>query len=127
LACSPDAEQQPDCLDSVSTDCSPLYPPTFDNVFTNTLSQKCATTGGSCHGPDGQKGGLTFENADDAYQGLLGLDGSRARVKPGDPRCSEMIVRIDSPGKDWEMPPGKPLTAQERCAIRQWIAAGAVQ
>jgi hypothetical protein len=62
---------------------------------------------------------------DEAYDALTGVDGSVPRVNPDEPRCSEMLVRIDSPGKDWAMPPGDPLTANERCAIRQWIAAGA--
>jgi hypothetical protein len=127
LGCSSEKEEQPECLDAISTDCAPLYPPTFDNVFTNTLSKKCATTGGSCHGPAGHKGGLILANKDEAYAGLTGLDGATPRVDPNEPRCSEMIVRIDSPGKDWGMPPGEPLSAAERCAIRQWVAAGAVK
>jgi hypothetical protein len=125
--CSSDKEEQPECLDAISTDCSPLYPPTFDNVFQNTLAMKCATTGGSCHGPEGHKAGLSMGSADEAWAGLTGNDGSVPRVNVDEPRCSELVVRIDSPGKDWAMPPGKPLTAGERCAIRQWIVAGAVR
>jgi hypothetical protein len=48
-------------------------------------------------------------------------------VKPGDPSCSKMIVRTDSPGEDYQMPPGDPLTPEERCALIQWVQMGAMK
>ena len=60
---------------------------------------------------------------DAAYDNLLVL----GRVKPSDPSCSEMIVRTDSPGKDYQMPPGDPLTPEERCALIQWVQMGAMK
>jgi len=50
------------------------------------------------------------------------LDG---RVTPGDPGCSELIVRTDAPGKDYQMPPGTTLGAAERCSLILWVQAGA--
>jgi hypothetical protein len=50
------------------------------------------------------------------------LDG---RVTPGDPGCSEIVVRTDAPGKDYQMPPGFALPAAERCSLILWIQAGA--
>ena len=58
---------------------------------------------------------------DEAYANLLTLQ----RVKPGDAACSEFVVRVDSPGKDYQMPPGDPLTPEERCALIQWVQMGA--
>ena len=65
-----------------------------------------------------------------AYANLVnvksGRDPSQIRVKPGDPACSVMIVRTDSPGADYQMPPGDPLSPQERCALIQWVQNGAL-
>ena len=36
-----------------------------------------------------------------------------------------MIVRTSSPGADYQMPPGDPISAAERCALIQWVQAGA--
>jgi hypothetical protein len=36
-----------------------------------------------------------------------------------------MIVRTDSPGASYQMPPGDPLGVAERCALIQWVRAGA--
>jgi len=44
---------------------------------------------------------------------------------PGNPGCSLMIVRTDSPGASYQMPPGDPLSEPERCALIQWVLAGA--
>lgn len=122
-----DAPSAPACLDSLAPSCSPLYAPLFDNVYQNTLAKKCAVSGGACHGPSGGQGGLVMASPDGAYAELLGQAGDRARVKPGDARCSELFVRIDSPNRNYSMPPGKPLSAEERCSIRQWIEQGATR
>jgi len=121
FACSEDADPRPACLDDLPASCASLYPPEFDQIYTQTLSKKCSTAGGSCHGPKGNRGGLTFADADGAFAELT----AGGRVVPGDPACSELVVRLDSGGHDWSMPPGKPLPSGERCAIRTWIAHGA--
>lgn len=112
-----------DCVD-VSTSCDPLYEPTFDNVWQNTLVASCAV-GSTCHTAGANRGGLTLDDADGAYDELLGASGDDARVLPGDPGCSELIRRIVSEDSGEVMPPGGQLSDAERCAIIQWIANGA--
>jgi hypothetical protein len=63
---------------------------------------------------------MSLEDPATAHASLLA-----GRVKPGDPGCSEMIVRTTSPGTDYEMPPGAPLRDPEQCSLIQWVAAGA--
>jgi hypothetical protein len=128
-ASDPDApEALPACLTQADVDnCMPLYPAEFPAIFGHTLGVTCATSGASCHGPDGAMGGLILDSEDGAYSALLGQSGQRSRVMPGDPKCSELMVRLDSPGHAWSMPPTVPLDDRARCAIRRWIAAGALR
>jgi hypothetical protein len=106
----------------VSADCAPLYQPTFDELFDRTLLPTCSASGSSCHSAAGAQGGLVLDEREAAYTALL--DG---RVDPGDAGCSDMVVRLESSDVDEQMPPGSPLSAQERCAIVQWIASGAAR
>jgi hypothetical protein len=110
----------PSCI-TVDTSCAPLYAPSFDNIYTMTLRNTCGSVDVSCHSAAGMQGGMSFENQQRAYDALR--DG---RVTPGDPGCSEMIVRTSSPGESYQMPPGDPLSAAERCALIQWVAGGAL-
>jgi hypothetical protein len=104
--------------------CDPLYTAdSFTKVYTNTVRFGCGSTMGSCHSASGRAGGLSFETEQKAYEELV----SGGRVKPGDPSCSELIVRVDSPGADYQMPPGDPLSPEERCALIQWVEMGAPQ
>jgi cytochrome c len=118
-------DERPTCLSAVDVDgCMPLYPPEFGVTYRNILSTTCASSGVSCHGPSGGQGGLRFGTEDEAYEALLGTNGGKRRVIPGDPKCSEIVVRLDSPGHAWSMPPMTPLDERARCTIRRWIAAG---
>jgi hypothetical protein len=103
----------------------PLYPAEFPVLYGQVFGVTCGSPGPSCHGDLGRQGGLIFTSESAAYAALLGLDGSAPRVVPGDAACSEMMVRLDSPGHSWSMPPGAPLDERARCSIRRWIAAGA--
>jgi len=117
----------PACI-TVDTSCAPLYPPTFDNVYNNTLSVSCGSTNSSCHSSVDTQSAMSFADEDTSYSELLDkshLDPSRYRVVPGDPSCSLMIVRTDSPGASYQMPIGTPLSDPERCALVQWVQAGA--
>ena len=109
----------PSCI-AVDTTCAPLYAPTFDNVYAMTLRNTCGSERSSCHSAAGKQGGMSFEDESHAYAALLA-----GRVMPGDPGCSKMIVRTDSPGAAYQMPPGDPLGEPERCALIQWVQAGA--
>ena len=121
--CGCPSEPPPECL-SVAPDtaCAPGYVPTFTNVYKNTLQPNCGYMDGSCHSASGRAGGLSFQDQDTAYAGLL----NGIRVKPGNPTCSEMIVRATSPGKDYQMPPGDALSEPEQCALVQWVQMGAM-
>jgi hypothetical protein len=109
-----------------SASCAPLYTPEFSEIFQRTLIQKCAVGDGTCHTDSGAKGGLSFSDADQAYAELLGDSGEPARVLAGDPRCSELIYRLEA-GGSVGMPPGKPLSEAERCSIRLWVEQGAAR
>ena len=113
------SDPPPPCI-TVDTTCAPLYAPTFDNVYTMTLENTCGSQRSSCHSAAGQKGGMSFEDEPHAYAALRA-----GRVMPGNPGCSKLIVRTDSPGAFYQMPPGDPLSEPERCALIQWIVAGA--
>jgi hypothetical protein len=118
--CSDDLE----CVE-VSSSCAALYPPTFDDIFSRTLQPTCAAGGSSCHAPAGGQGGLSFVDADQSHAALLAEGDDGPRVTPGDASCSLLMMRLESSDEDFQMPPGSPLSAEERCVFVQWIAAGA--
>ena len=105
------------CVD-VTADCDALYEPTFDNLHERTLVPSCALEGG-CHAADSAAGGLDLSEIETAYDALGGtLDADELG-------CNTLIARIDSDQDDFVMPPGSALPLAERCAIRQWVDAGA--
>ena len=116
----------PMCI-TVDATCAPGYVPTFDNVYNNTLQNSCGSTQSSCHSAAGHQGGLSMADEATAYADLMAMSPNyhRPRVSPGDAACSLMIVRTDSPGTDYQMPPGQPLSEPERCALVQWVQMGA--
>lgn len=78
----------------------------------------------ACHGDKRQKGDLRL----DSFAHLLRGGKHGAVIHPGDPKNSELLVRIALPSSDDRaMPPsGKtPLTEDEKTVIRLWIAHGA--
>lgn len=123
--------EEPTCLDSPpSLACQPLYglidgtiSPTFDEVYSNTVS-KCAVAG--CHDAERRAGGMSLADIDTAYDALLanGANG-RPRVVPGDTECGRFIVRLESAGEPWSMPPSGHLSEAALCSLRHWINNGA--
>jgi hypothetical protein len=109
----------PACI-TVDTSCAPLYAPTFDNVYTTTLKNTCGSDVNACHSAAGARGGVSFATEEAAYVSLI-----HGEVTPGDPSCSEMVVITSAVGARYQMPPGDPLSPAERCALVQWVAAGA--
>lgn len=109
----------PACVE-VDTSCAPLYQPTFDNIYTMTLRDSCGSQRSSCHSASGKSGGMSFQDEAHAFDALRA-----GRVMPGDPGCSKVIVRTDSPGAPYQMPPGDALSPAERCALILWVQAGA--
>jgi len=115
-----------DALTCVEVDltCQPLYEPTFDNVFANTLAVKCGTGGSTCHSSEGHQAGLILDDKEQAHMLLLEHD----RVIPGMPSCSLLIERVYARSSEMRMPPGpSALSDPERCALAQWIANGAMR
>ncbi len=129
LAGCPSDTAPPACI-AVDTSCAPGYVPTFTNVYNNTIVPKCSMTS-SCHSTGGHQGGLSLADGEDAARVALlansSIDPSRKRVVPGDAACSLLIVRTDSPGTDYQMPKGDPLSEQENCALIQWVQNGAME
>lgn len=117
-ACSD--EGLPRCT-TVEATCTPRYAPTFSNIYQNTLQASCGSQSSVCHSAAGRKGGLSLESAAVAYAELA----QGGRLVAGDAACSEVVVRLHGAGESYLMPPGAPLAAADRCAIEQWIAAGA--
>ena len=116
--CTP--EPQADCAPNINTD--------FASLHKNIFSPRCATAGNNCHSSEGKQGNLQLSDPDAAYNALLGMDGTHARVLPGDPSCSMLMQRLDSDDPNVRMPKGENKLADgSRCAVRQWIQAGAVR
>lgn len=113
------------CLPALDLECTPAYPPTFDQIHTRHIAMTCGAGGTLCHGPMGNKGNLVLDrdDADQAYEALL--DPSRGLVIPGDPECSTLIKRVESEDPSVVMPVGMRLMPGQRCAIRKWVADGA--
>jgi hypothetical protein len=114
------------CVEHVP-DCTPQYEPTFDNVFTMTLEEKCAVSN-ACHAGAAPKRGLDLSEIDRAYEGLTA--GDTPLVVPGDAECSVLIERVGSTSSELQMPPGGSsarLPPAELCALQQWVAAGALR
>ena len=104
------------CLDPLEP-CDPLYEPTFDEVYANTLEPSCAL--GGCHDAESTKGSLDLSSPDVAYAALVD-DG---RALPSDAECSQVIRRL----VNGSMPPGAPLSKEEICAVQSWVAEGATR
>lgn len=100
--------------------------PTFDDVFTNTLQPVCGASG--CHSGQSPQRGLKLDDINAAYQTLLEKNAAgEDRVIPGDVQCGKVIVRLETAGEPWSMPPGHHLDEPTLCAIRHWIADGALR
>ena len=108
------------CADRCATttsDCDAAYTPEFEVIHTRTVVTSCALSG--CHSGDEPAAGMRLSDIDEAYEELT------RRLDDDDDSCTTLLWRVDTEDERFVMPPGKPLTEGERCAIRQWIADGA--
>lgn len=111
----------PVCIDAgIDPTCTPAYEPTWDALYTTTFKPGCAFSGVSCHAAKGHQGDINFEDESAAYSDLL-----HGKVVAGKPECSTLVHRVVSTDGDERMPPATSLSAGEKCAIAQWIIAGA--
>ena len=85
----------------------------FDTTVAALLAQRCL----GCHNPSDKKGGLDLSGSKSA---TAGGEGGAAFVA-GKPDESLLWERIAAD----EMPPRKPLSADEKRLIREWITGGA--
>jgi hypothetical protein len=120
VACSDDVA----CAE-VTTECAPLYEPTFDNVFTITLQQRCAVVGLACHAREGAQGGLVLVEIEESYDMLVGENGHPRRVDTEALGCGALLSRLGSSDPSRVMPPSAPLSEAELCAVTRWVAMGA--
>jgi hypothetical protein len=88
-------------------------PPDFDRTIAPLLSQRCL----SCHEGDLAKGKLDLSSRATAMAG--GESGTV--IEPGHPESSLFWQHLEAD----VMPPGKPLTADEKATLKSWIADGA--
>jgi len=118
------------CVDVDPDGCAELYPPSWDRVYTDTLVNKCATGGLSCHGSADAEGaalgGLFFAEPSAAHALLLEDRGEESYVIPGDPDCSLLVIRLATDDPIRRMPPGSTLQDGEICSVAKWIAQGAM-
>ena len=88
-------------------------PGDFDATVAPILARRCL----DCHSGADPKGKLDLSMRASAFKGG---EGGRAIVA-GKPEESPLWEMVDS----GEMPPKSPLSAEEKAAIREWIARGA--
>lgn len=115
----------PDTLECIEVEatCAPLYAPTWENVFANTIEPKCGTGGGACHEGASARSGLRLDESQGAYEALTNQ--AKPYVMTDDVACSELLQRVYSEFSSLRMPRGSSLPDAERCALQQWVLAGA--
>jgi hypothetical protein len=84
--------------------------PDFDKEVVTVLASRCI----ECHSGTDPKGGLDLTRKD-------AVTGAKGVVVAGKLDASELWKRVNAN----EMPPKKPLTAEEKAVLREWIASGA--
>jgi len=89
----------------------------FESKVRPLLVERCM----ECHGEKKQKGGLRLDFKS-AWQ--TGGDSGAALV-PGKPEESLLIKAVSYLDKDLQMPPKKPLTAEEVAVLKEWVKQGA--
>jgi len=97
--------------------------PDFARDVRPILSNRCF----ACHGPDEDRreAGLRLDLREAA---VSALDSGERAIVPGHADGSELVARITSTDPDLVMPPPhvkKPISADERRILTEWIAAGA--
>ena len=125
----PPEDEVPECISYSLDGCSLLYPPSYDQVWNQTLANTCGSTGTSCHAQDDAAGavnGMTFIDPLVTWDHLTTGDEDGPLVVAGDPECSRLFVRLATDNPAIRMPPGEaPLPPNTLCSIGTWISDGA--
>jgi hypothetical protein len=130
VGCEPDppgddGSEAPECIEYELDGCTALYPATYDQVWTQTLSNSCAQSGSACHAQAGSGGavdGLVLVDPQASWDHMM----SAELIVPGDPRCSPLFVRLATDDPAIRMPPGSSgLPPTALCSIGTWISEGA--
>jgi hypothetical protein len=127
------ADADTPCLPALPRTCADQYAPTYSQIYTQVLAKSCGSLGGQCHADSEARGareGLVIQSPQETYDLLLGLnpDNPQARVMPGNPECSPLMLRLASSDPVFRMPPGAtPLPDPVLCSVMHWIAAGAAR
>lgn len=115
-------------MEDLDEDCSASIPSTFDSIYSNIVQPSCGISGNmpACHSARSKQAGLDLSTPSRAYDALLGNDEGRARVKPKDPDCSTLMIRLEADDDTFRMPLNtQRLEPGLRCAVQKWIEAGA--
>jgi hypothetical protein len=130
LGCKPDTpsdegDEIPECVEYELDGCTALYPATYDQVWTQTLSSGCGQQGSACHTQDGSGGalnGLVFVDAQASWDHMM----TEGLLVPGDALCSPLFVRLAIDDPEIRMPPGSSgISPAAVCSIGTWINDGA--
>jgi hypothetical protein len=125
-ACGSDTNE---CIALPDT-CNPVLSTDFNTIYQSVLAPRCGTGAGvtTCHGSAAPQAGLSMSDVNTAYNSLLGVGSTQARVVRGDPGCSPLMARLTSADASARMPRGDaPLGAGVICAIQSWINEGAAR
>ena len=77
----------------------------------------------ACHGADKSESGLRLDVEEAAFEPA---DSGDRAIVPGNPKESELLLRVKSHDPDLRMPPeGEPLTKREIDVLEAWVAKGA--
>src|SRR5438874_10677756 len=82
-------------------------PPDFDKDVVPVLAARCL----DCHSGADPKGGFDLTRKDAVF-------GAKGTVVAGKPDASELWKKVAA----GEMPPKKPLSAEEKAVLKEWIA-----
>jgi parallel beta-helix repeat protein len=107
---------------------------TFTQIYTDYIAGGVYPKCSACHAPGGPYTNWVGVDQASTYANIVDViapqHGTMDYVEPGDSTLSYLMHKLDDTqvgagGGGTEMPPGAPLDAWERDAIRAWIDAGA--
>mgnify|MGYP003681101882 CR=1 FL=1 len=125
VACGGDTPSEPEINDPRAVKSNPSFAVDIEEIF----DRKGCTAGG-CHG-SAQQGGMDLRPGA-AYTSLVGVTASAeaiARVIPGDPEGSYIVMRVEGRQSVGSRMPlgGVPLDSIDITNLRSWIAQGAAE